>query len=71
MAGKTGTAQTGVSKQTINSWAVGFWPYEKPKYAFVLMLEQGPSTAMFGASPAMAEFIGKVNLYAPEYFREE
>jgi penicillin-binding protein 2 len=68
IAGKTGTAQVGISKQTINSWAVGFWPYEKPKYAFVLMLEQGPSTAMFGASPAMAEFIGKVNLYAPEYF---
>lgn len=71
MAGKTGTAQTGVSKQTINSWAVGFWPYEKPKYAFVLLLEQGPSTAMFGASPAMGEFIGKVNLYAPEYFGGE
>lgn len=71
MAGKTGTAQTGASKQTINSWAVGFWPYEKPKYAFVLLLEQGPSTAMFGASPAMGEFIGKVNLYAPEYFSSE
>ncbi len=71
IAGKTGTAQVGLSKSMINSWAVGFWPYEKPKYAFVLMLEQGPSTAMFGASPAMAEFIGKVNLYAPEYFKAE
>ncbi len=71
IAGKTGTAQVGISKSMINSWAVGFWPYENPKYAFVLMLEQGPSTAMFGASPAMAEFIGKVNLYAPEYFKTE
>lgn len=71
IAGKTGTAQVGISKQSINSWAVGFFPSDKPKYAFVLMLEKGPSTAMFGASPAMAEFIGKVNLYAPEYFKGE
>jgi penicillin-binding protein 2 len=70
VAGKTGTAQVGLSKQTINSWAVGFFPYDNPKYAFMLLLEQGPSTAMFGASPAMAEFVGKVNLYAPEYFSD-
>ncbi len=41
-AAKTGTAQTGVRNEYDNSWVVGFFPYEHPRYAFVVVLERGP-----------------------------
>jgi penicillin-binding protein 2 len=50
IAGKTGTAQTGVGNSHINSWFVGFWPYTKPKYAVVYLLEKAPSSATRGAA---------------------
>ncbi|MCX6787134.1 MAG: penicillin-binding transpeptidase domain-containing protein, partial [Candidatus Kaiserbacteria bacterium] len=43
VAAKTGTAQTGVRNQYDNSWVEGFFPYEQPQYAFVVVLERGPS----------------------------
>ena len=43
IAAKTGTAQTGVHNQYDNSWVEGFFPYEHPRYAFVVVLERGPS----------------------------
>ena len=43
VAAKTGTAQTGVRNQYDNSWVVGFFPYENPKYAFSVVLERGPA----------------------------
>lgn len=49
VAGKTGTAQTGVRNEFINSWFVGFWPYTKPKYAVVYLLEKGSSSNTRGA----------------------
>lgn len=71
IAGKTGTAQTGINNEFINSWATGFFPYDKPKYAFVIMMEKGPSNAIFGATAAFAELMGKMALYMPEYFRAD
>ncbi len=53
IAAKTGTAQLGVSKSHVNSWVTGFFPYEDPKYAFVVMMEHGPSTNVFGATYVM------------------
>ena len=49
-AGKTGTAEQGVAKDRVNSWVMGFYPYEKPKYAFVILLERGPRGNLFGSS---------------------
>ncbi|OGG92791.1 hypothetical protein A2609_03290 [Candidatus Kaiserbacteria bacterium RIFOXYD1_FULL_47_14] len=43
VAAKTGTAQTGTRNQYDNSWVEGFFPYENPQYAFVVVLERGPS----------------------------
>lgn len=42
VAAKTGTAQTGTRNQFDNSWVVGFFPYDHPKYAFAVVLERGP-----------------------------
>jgi penicillin-binding protein 2 len=71
VAGKTGTAQLGISKKFINSWVVGFFPYENPKYAFTLLLEKGPNTASVGATPALRLWLDWMNIYAPEYLRGE
>lgn len=41
VAAKTGTAQI-KNNTRVNSWALGFLPYENPKYAFVVLMENGP-----------------------------
>lgn len=41
VAAKTGTAQI-KGNTRVNSWAIGFLPYEQPKYAFVVIMENGP-----------------------------
>lgn len=66
-AGKTGTAELGSTKTYVNSWVAGFYPYEKPKYAFILLMEHGPRANLFGASPAMAGFFNWVKEHKPEY----
>ncbi len=67
IAAKTGTAQTSF-KNLVNSWVIGFFPYEKPKYAFVVLMEKGPSKGERSASFAMRTFIDWVNQNVPEYF---
>lgn len=47
-AGKTATAQTGQycdGMEYLNTWFVGVYPYDNPKYAIVIMNEQGTSGA--------------------------
>jgi penicillin-binding protein 2 len=66
MAVKTGTAQVGPNKNRINSWLVGFFPYENPKYSFAIMMESAPSSAPQSASFAMRDFIIRINQKYPE-----
>jgi cell division protein FtsI/penicillin-binding protein 2 len=40
VAGKTGTAQTGVQNQS-HAWFVGFAPYENPEIAVSIIVENG------------------------------
>src|SRR3989344_4754369 len=49
IAGKTGTAQLGFHNEYFNSWAVGFFPYENPKYVYVVVMEKGPANNLIGA----------------------
>lgn len=47
-AGKTATAQTGQyknGKELLNTWFAGVYPYSSPKYAIVIMTEDGNSGA--------------------------
>ncbi|MFZ2522608.1 MAG: penicillin-binding transpeptidase domain-containing protein [Minisyncoccia bacterium] len=67
VASKTGTAQIGVNKDEVNSWVVGFWPIESPKYAFAVVMERGTRNSQFGAVLVMREFLDWANIYAPEY----
>lgn len=67
VAAKTGTAEVGVAKDRVNSWVVGFFPYDKPRYAFALVLENGPTTYAVSAMRAMSGSVYYIRDYAPEY----
>ncbi len=69
VAAKTGTAQLGVAKNRVNSWVVGFFPYEEPKYAFTILMESGPASGSVGAASIMRELLDYMSLEAPEYFK--
>lgn len=70
-AAKTGTAELGTYKEFVNSWVVGYYPYEKPKYVFILLMEHGPHTNLFGAPPIMSQFFPWIKAHKPEYFPTE
>ncbi|MEK7572359.1 MAG: penicillin-binding transpeptidase domain-containing protein [Patescibacteria group bacterium] len=69
VAAKTGTAQLGVLKNKVNSWVMGFFPYENPKYTFVIMMESGSSTNSTGASSVMRQLLDWMSVNTPEYFK--
>jgi penicillin-binding protein 2 len=57
VAAKSGTAQLGVSKDLVNSWIIGFWPYENPKYAFAVVMERASKTNQFGAALVIRQLL--------------
>ena len=67
VAVKTGTAQLGVAKDRLNSWVIGFFPYENPKYAFVIMMESGPKNSA-SASSVARQLLDWMSINTPEYF---
>jgi penicillin-binding protein 2 len=69
IAAKTGSAELGVTKARVNSWVTGFFPYENPKYAFVLVMEQGDRDSTLGAGGAMRQVFEWMSIYAPEYLK--
>ena len=69
VAAKSGTAQLGVGNTNTNSWIIGFFPYENPKYAFVVMMEKGPKAASGNATRVASEVIDYMHLNTPEFFQ--
>lgn len=67
IAAKSGTAELGESKSMVNSWIAGYFPYEKPRYAFILMMEYGPRTNTVGASRIMAGVFDWMAEHRKEY----
>lgn len=67
IAAKTGTAELGVSKQKVNSWITGFWPYDDPKYAFVIFLERGDRANLIGGVAVARGFFDWLKFNKPEY----
>jgi len=63
VAAKSGTAQVGVGNTNTNSWIVGFFPYENPRYAFALVMERGPKAASGNATRVMSEVIDYMSIY--------
>jgi len=68
IAGKTGTAELGAQKEFVNSWTVGYFPYDNPKYAFALLMEKGPRSNLVGATYVMRQVLDWMNDNSPEYF---
>jgi len=59
VAAKTGTAEFGIKDKngylTSHAWIIGFYPYEKPEYAFAVLLEGGDDSSR--ASNLFKEFL--------------
>lgn len=55
VAAKTGTAQV-KNNTRVNSWVIGFFPYDNPKYAFTVLMENGPKVSA-GASHAFKSVV--------------
>lgn len=65
VAGKTGTSQTGALKENeqeiLDTWFGGYFPAQNPRWAIVVMVEEGESGAV-SAAPAFKEIAqGMVN----------
>lgn len=67
IAGKTGTAELGVSKDNVNSWMIGFFPYDNPKYAFTIVMEKAKRTNLIGGVAVARQWFDWVKIYKPEY----
>jgi penicillin-binding protein 2 len=69
LAAKTGTAELGSKKQFVNSWVTGFFPYDKPKYAFAIIMEKGPVTNTTGGVYVMRQVLDWMYVNKPEYLK--
>ena len=69
IAAKTGTAEIGSSKLYVNSWSIGFFPVDNPKYAWAAVMERGPSANTVGATFVMRELFDWMAQNTPEYLR--
>lgn len=67
IAAKTGTAQIGAKNEWINSWSVGFWPAENPRFAYAVVLERAPAGTRSGAAPGIRPFFEWLVANRPEY----
>ncbi|MEK7461676.1 MAG: penicillin-binding transpeptidase domain-containing protein [Patescibacteria group bacterium] len=67
-AAKTGTAEVGSVKLFVNSWSVGFFPFDNPKYAWAIVMERGPSSNTLGATSVIRQLFDWMAIHTPEYF---
>lgn len=67
IAAKSGTAEVGVGNAYVNSWAAGFWPYEDPQYAFIMMMDKAPRSNSLGATRIMGDVVEWISIHRPEY----
>ena len=71
VASKSGTAEVGGGNAYVNSWSAGFWPYEEPRFAYILMMDHAPRSNSLGAGRIMGEVMEWMSVNRPEYFKSE
>lgn len=71
VAAKSGTAELGVNNSRLNSWAAGYWPYEKPRYAFILLLENVDRANRLAATTVMGRVMDWIYENKPEYLESQ
>ena len=67
IAAKSGTAEVGVDNQYVNSWVAGYWPYEEPTHAFVIMMDRAPRENRLGATRIMGDVVEWMAEHTPHY----
>jgi penicillin-binding protein 2 len=67
IAAKSGTAELGLDKAHVNSWVAGFFPYEHPKYSFILLMERAPRSNTLGATTVMNHVFTWMSQHTPQY----
>jgi penicillin-binding protein 2 len=67
IAAKSGTAEVGSGNAYVNSWAAGFFPYEEPEYAFILMMDRAPRSNALGATRIMGDVVEWMSQNRSEY----
>jgi penicillin-binding protein 2 len=65
IAAKTGTAEIG--SKYVNSWIIGFAPYDEPKVAFAIVMEKGPRENLVGALYVARALFDWMAINKPEY----
>ncbi len=71
VAAKTGTAELGTTKESVNSWTTGFFPYDKPRFAFAIAMEKGSLSNTVGSTYAMKRLLEWMSIYTPQYLQSE
>lgn len=56
IAAKTGTAEIGDTGR-VHSWSIGFLPYDEPKIAWAIVMENGSAHNTIGATFVASEMI--------------
>lgn len=69
LAAKTGTAELGTYKKFVNSWIIGFFPYDNPRFAFVALMEKGPYENTIGGLYIMRKLFEWMTIHTPEYLK--
>jgi penicillin-binding protein 2 len=67
VAAKTGTAQVGVNNAYENSWMIGFFPYENPRWAYAVVLERTPTGTLMGSPAVMNKLFTWMMANTPQY----
>lgn len=71
IAAKSGTAEVGEGNRFVNTWAAGYYPYEDPKYAFILFMEHGPRSNTVGGTRVMGWVFDWMAANRPELIKAE
>ncbi|MBI5140512.1 MAG: hypothetical protein HZA94_03655 [Candidatus Vogelbacteria bacterium] len=69
VAAKTGTAELGITKKMVNSWGMGYFPYDSPKFSFAIVMERGSRENVVGANSAMRRLLEWMVVNTPEYIQ--
>ncbi len=68
VAAKTGTAELeSEANKFVNSWIIGFLPYENPKISFSILLEKGRATNLVGGVFAGRQLLEWMLIHTPQY----
>lgn len=71
IAAKSGTAEIGSGNAYVNSWAAGYWPYDDPQYAFILLMDHAPRSNSLGATTIMGKLFDWIAKESPQYLTGE